>query len=171
MKKIFFLNFVFKEKCQKNTTFLKMIQHFLQIPCKKGVYKMCWIIINGRDFNIILIYRSAEMLLRGCSLHVFIQLPYFWSRATLRSFCPSTIAWQKNRPIRLLTGLWDLNMISSIISRLSSREIPLTMSTTRSKPSLRLIPKTPFGCPPMRCFEKKEDFKKHVRYKHSILLP
>ena len=114
------------------------------------------------------------MLLKGCNLHVSIQLPYSWSPATPRSSCLSMTAWRRSRPTRPLTGPSGLNTISLIISPGSSRVIPLTMSMTKSRPSSKLIPRTPFGYPPMRCFnEKKITFsvwqKKNLKTQHRVI--
>ena len=114
------------------------------------------------------------MLLKGCSLHVSIQLPYSWSPATPRSSCLSMTAWQRSRPTRPLTGPSGLNTISLIISPGSSRAIPLTMSMTKSRPSSKLIPRTPFGYPPMRCFNKQKTTfsvwqNKNLKTQHRVI--
>ena len=113
------------------------------------------------------------MLLKGCSLHVSIQLPYSWNPVTPRSSCLSMTAWQRSRPTRPLTGPSGLNTISLIISQGSSRAIPLTMFMTKSRPSSKLIPRTPFGYPPMRCFNEKKTFSvwqnKNLKTQHRVI--
>merc|ERR1712223_1954720 len=66
------------------------------------------------------------------------------------------------KPTKLLHVLCDWSTISSIISQLSSTETHLTKFMTKSKLLSKHIPKTQFGCQPMKCFRTKT--KKNYYY-------
>ena len=100
--------------------------------------------------------------LRGYKLPDFTLLRFSWNPRIPCSFWPWMIEWQTIKPTKLLHVLCDWSTISSIISQLSSTETHLTKFMTKSKLLSKHIPKTQFGCQPMKCFRTKT--KKNYYY-------